>query len=139
VLRSKQSHPSARLVRAIGSVIETLENRQLMAGDTVVQTLPFALDFNADGGGLVDKNGVGTGFTAAQANSFGNEYQPNLIEVSNGSLELTTTGNSDHGGSFNGDNSLVNGLQTGFDGSQGAFSINTRLVGPLGFIADSSE
>ena len=121
--------------------MERLESRQLMAGDSVVQTLPFSLNFTSDKGGLVDQNGVGTGFTDAQPNSFGNQYQPQLLTVNTakGALELTTTGNSVHGGSFNGDNSLVNGLQTGFDATATAFDMTTRLVGPLNFISTTSD
>jgi hypothetical protein len=129
------------LVRAIGPVIEALEQRQLMAGDSVVQALPFALDFNSSKGGLVDQAGLGTGFTYAQANSFANAYQPQLLglDTASGVLNVTTTGNSAHGGSFNGDNSLVNGLQTGFNATTGAFNITARLRGPLGFISNTSD
>src|SRR5688572_23453298 len=59
---------------AVNSVVENLEERRLMAGDTsTVQSLPFSLEFDGPSGGIVDKNGTGTGFTYVQINKNNNE------------------------------------------------------------------
>ena len=125
------------------SAIEPLEGRLLMAGDaSVVQPLPFALEFDgARPGTLVDKDGEGTGFTWAQPNRLLNEHQPALLDLrtAEGLLYLTTTGTSAAGGPFEGDNSLVNGLQTQFNGATGSFTITVRLKGPLTNIDTASE
>jgi len=43
---------------------------------------------------VLDKDGQGTGFTRVQANTAGNQYQPNLLDLdtANGVLNITTTG-----------------------------------------------
>ena len=63
------------LASACLSVIEVLEERRLFAYPSTVQPLPYSLDFSSDRGGILDKNGNGTGFTRVQANKNGNEYQ----------------------------------------------------------------
>ena len=61
--------------------MEPLEERRLMAGDaSVVQSLPFSLEFDGSRPGtILDKDGEGTGFTWVQPNTAGNEYQPGLM------------------------------------------------------------
>src|SRR5687768_13470660 len=74
--RSKQTkqspHPDPlQEYRERGScVFESLENRRLFAGDpTAGVSLPFRLDFNRGGlGGVVDRDGTGTGFSYVQPN-----------------------------------------------------------------------
>ena len=61
------------------------------------------------------------------------------LDTSKAILQLTTTGTAAAGGPFDGDNSLVNALQTQFDATKGAFTISTRLVGPLGYLNAPSE
>jgi fibronectin type 3 domain-containing protein/glucose/arabinose dehydrogenase len=127
---------------AVNATFETLEDRRLMAGDSsYIATLPFALEFDAPRGGLADRNGNGTGFTWVQANKNNNEYQPNNLNLSlgQGILYLTTTGTAAAGGPFDNDNTLTNSLQTQFNASTGAFTIRTRLVGPLNYIDLASE
>jgi len=65
------------------SRMEPLEERRLMAGDaSVVQSLPFSLEFDGSRPGtILDKDGEGTGFTWVQPNTPGNEYQPGLIDL----------------------------------------------------------
>ena len=115
--------------------MEPLEERRLMAGDaSVVQSLPFSLEFDGSRPGtILDKDGEGTGFTWVQPNTPGNEYQPGLIDLrpAEGVLYLTTTGTSAAGGPFENDNTLVNALQTQFNASSGSFTITVRLKGPL--------
>jgi glucose/arabinose dehydrogenase len=119
--------------RAVDAVLfEHLEGRRLLAIDTI-QTLPFILDFSSDQGEILDKDGEGTGFTRLQENKLGNQYQPQLIDLdtTTGVLKLTTTGNSSNGGPRDGDNTLVNGLETQFDATTSGWSITARLLGPL--------
>ena len=100
------------------AVIEHLEDRRLMAGDaSIVQSLPYTLEFDSQRSGITDKDGEGTGFTCVQPNKLGTEYQPNLIDLDTaaGVLKLTTTGTSTAGSNYNGDNTQVNGLQTQFN------------------------
>ena len=143
-VRTAVAKAAAKAVdRAAASAIEPLEGRVLMAGDaSIVQPLPFALDFDGTRPGtLADMHGEGTGFTWAQPNKLLNEYQPALLDLRplEGLLYLTTTGTSAAGGPFDGDNSLVNGLQTQFNASTGSFTITVRLKGPLTNIDASSE
>ena len=131
-----------RLAAAANAVIEPLEGRRLMAGDsTFVTSLPFQFEFDSPRGGMADKNGNGTGFTWVQPNKLGNEYLPGNIDLNTaqGILYLTTTGTAAAGGPWESDNTLTNSLQTQFNASTGTFTIRTRLVGPLNFIDKPSE
>ena len=40
---------------------------------------------------------------------------------------------------FNGDNTLTDGVESTFNASTGGFSITTRLIGPMSYIAEPSE
>ena len=134
--------PATRPKRAprrpgVNSQFEQLEQRQLMSA-TTVQTLPFNLNFSqpvGTGADVVDKNGQATGFTRLQQNKLGDQYQPSLIDLDTaaGLLKLTTRGSSTTGGNSGADNTLVNALETQFDGTQDTFQINARLKGPLKF------
>ena len=134
---------SAHRNRSTLASIERLEGRLFMAGDaSVVYPLPIVLDFDTPRAGtLADRDGDGTGFTWAQPNKTLNEFQPALIDLRTpeGLLYLTTTGTAAAGGPFDGDNTLVNGLQTQFNAATGAFTITVRLKGPLNSIDASSE
>jgi hypothetical protein len=140
---SKKNLITAELGRAMLPVIESLEGRCLMSGDTTtVQALPFTLNFDsAVPGTMADAGSQGTGFTFVQPNKNGNEYQPSLISLQTASsvLNITTTGTSTAGGSWEADNSLVDALNTQFNGTTGAFTITTRLKGPLSYLASPSE
>src|SRR5687767_1569418 len=126
-------------------IIERLESRQLLAGDaSIVRPLPFVLEFGTDHAStsLHDKDGQGTGFTYVQPNRLGNEYDPSLIDLrtNEGVLRLTTAGNVANQGNYGKDNTQINALQTQFDASgDGAFTITTRLKGPLRPIAQPYE
>ena len=131
-------------VAAARPVMENLEGRQLFAGDaSIVQSLPFVLEFDGPAGGLNDKHGEGTGFTWVQPNKNNNEYQPNLIDLvtAQGVLNLTTAGSSTTGSNWEDDNTLVNALHTQFDATSGSFTIAARLKGSpnLSFIDIASE
>ena len=56
-----------------------------------------------------------------------------------GALKITTIGTATTGSNYNADNTLVNGVETSFNASTGAFQITARLVGPLTYIAEPSE
>ena len=135
------------MAHALGPIVDRLEGRRLMSGDpTAVQSLPFALSFGGPVAGTVgDAAGVGTGFTSVQANKAGTEYRPALVHVLAGQnqLTLTTTGTAAAGGSWEGDNTLVNGLSTAFDataaGVAGGFTVTARLQGPLSNLTAPSE
>jgi len=132
-----RTRPRAELLSACLPVIEGLEDRRLLS-TTTVQTLPFSLDFSSDRGELLDKDGQGTGFTRVQANKNGTQYQANLIDLdtAGGVLKMTTSGTSTSG--TNGgttDNTMVNGLETEFDGTVSTgFEVTARLKGPLGYL-----
>src|SRR5205823_12834853 len=118
-----------RIDEACRTVVEQLEGRRLLSINTI-QNLPFVLDFDSDRGELLDKDGQGTGFTRVQANKNGNQYQPGLIDLDTtaGVLKLKTTGTSAAGSNTNNDNTLVNALETQFNGT-GSFKITTRRKG----------
>jgi fibronectin type 3 domain-containing protein len=129
----------SRLENAIHPVMEKLEGRQLMSGDplayqNVIQTLPYSLNFTSPQNGVFDTNGLGTGFTRLQVNRLGTQYQQALINMNTaaGELDLTTQGTSTTGSNYGTDNTLVNALETQFDGTTSGFTITTRLKGPLG-------
>ena len=105
-----------------------------------MSALPFTLEFDAPAGGLNDKDGQGTGFTAVQANKNGDQYQASLIDLDAGAgvLKLTTRGTAAAGGNSGVDNSLVNLLQTDFDGTSD-FEVSTKLVGGLGVFSQGYE
>jgi fibronectin type 3 domain-containing protein len=130
---SKDRFAHRSVVWAARPVVQALEGRMLLSSSP----LPFVLNFNQSAGGILDANGLGTGFTSVQANRLGNEYQPNLIHLNTASaeLDLTTTGTSTSGTNYGADNTQVDALQTNFDGTTNGFSITTRLKGPLSQLA----
>ncbi len=126
---------------AVNGVLERLEVRQLLS-DSTIQDLPFRLDFDASRpSSVLDQDNQGTGFTRVQHNQNGTQYDPSRIDLdtNTGVLRLTSIGSSTHGGNGGTDNSLVNGLETQFNGQQSGFTIETRLVGPLDFLSDTFE
>src|SRR5688500_13457859 len=129
---ASRSGNRVRLACAGQPVIEGLEARRLMS----TATLPFRLDFSADRAGLLDKDGEGTGFTRVQENKLGTGYTPSLIDLDTtaGVLRITSSGNGSAGSNRDFDNTLTNALETEFNGGAGAFTITTRLKGPLNYI-----
>jgi regulation of enolase protein 1 (concanavalin A-like superfamily)/fibronectin type 3 domain-containing protein len=131
---SRRSAPAfGEPARDVDRNLQPLEHRRLMTASSV--SLPYRLDFDGDAGGLVDANGTGTGFTEVQANANGDGHQANLLEITNGRLDLTSLAGND-GGNSRSDDSLVNALQVGFDASDD-FIVEARLTGnggTLGFL-----
>ena len=106
-----------------------------------VSTLPINLDFSSVQGGILDKDGQGTGFTSVQVNKNANQYQPSLIDLdtTNGVLKITTAGTSTAGSNAGADNTQVDALQTQFNGTSGVFTIQSRLIGPISYLAASYD
>lgn len=132
MFRIKANKWKTPLSQAIAPVLEGLETRQLFDASTV-QSLPWNLDFSTDRGELLDKDGQGTGFTRVQANTAGNQYQANLIDLDTtaGVLKLTTSGAGANSGTTN---TQLNALETQFDGSTNGFTITARIKGPLSYM-----
>lgn len=95
----------------------------------------LVFDFDkAYAGSLTDKDGQTIGFSSTQLNkndtiTTKQSYDRSLLDIDPtlGTLSVTTTTGS-NGAT---DNTLVNGLQTIFDGRVAKSIISTRLVGPL--------
>jgi hypothetical protein len=131
----KSSSTSAKLRKLPLSnprpLFEHLEGRQLMAGDaTIIQTTPFALEFDKYGGIIKDKDSQATGFTWVAPNTFANEYQKGLIDLRTGAgiLKLISSGDN-----YESSNNLANALQTQFNATS-EFRISVTLRGPLNTI-----
>ncbi|WP_218566277.1 malectin domain-containing carbohydrate-binding protein [Vallicoccus soli] len=99
-------------------------------------------------GTVADKDGTGTGFTSVQRNKQDttgttSSYQAPLLDVvtsAPGTLAVTSNGGATTGSNAGTDNTLVNGLQTAFDGTAGTFAVTGRLLGPVaGFDAGSEQ
>lgn len=96
----------------------------------------LVFDFNKTyTGSLTDKDGQTIGFTSTQLNkndTFATKvsHDPSLLDIDPnlGTLSVTTTAGSNGAN----DNTLVNGLQTTFDGRAAKSIISTRLLGSLG-------
>jgi glucose/arabinose dehydrogenase len=102
------------------AVTETLEARRLLAFTGGNFDVPLRLDFSFPVTGVEDAGGLNTGFPIVQGNTAGDEYQPALIDLDTdaGLLRLTSRGDSINGSAFRDDNTLANGLQVPFDGTQ---------------------
>ena len=103
-----------------------------MSGDPTVFALPVLLEFDKPRGGVLDKDGQGTGFTWIQDNKNATEYQPSLIDLSPGEglLKITSSGNATNGGNFGADNTLTNGLQVTFNAQSKAWTmVAPKIIG----------
>ncbi len=90
--------------------------------------LPYALDFSGDGGGIVDGNGVGTGFTYLQPTTNGIGYLPEdlSVDTATGELMVTTTA----GLAIRDTNSQDNALGVGIDAPSQVTRIEATLEDP---------
>jgi hypothetical protein len=101
-----------------------------------VVSLPLTLGFETspDAGGIVDRDGEGTGFRLVQESTFGS-YRPELLDVDDGRLALTTTNGiqyltrDESTPSGAGQNALDNGLGVAFDASSARTVITTTILG----------
>ncbi|WP_347157367.1 malectin domain-containing carbohydrate-binding protein [Pontibacter chitinilyticus] len=116
--------------------------------DQVVASLPVQLEFGAAAGGLVDKNGIGTGFTMALAhsgsrltedqpvsNAIVNGYEPAKISVLNNNLVVS----ANKGIAYLNNNAQVNTLGVGLRNLSKKFSIETTLLNVPAFTGSAQE
>lgn len=118
-------------------VFETLEDRRLLAGDfNAGVPLPYVLDFNRSKQGLLDRDGSGTGFTWAQPNATGTEFDTSKLDlrIGAGFLRLYSEGTN-----YESANSLVNELTTRFAASSKPWVISARVNGPIPQIDEAGE
>ncbi len=117
-----------RLLPATRAAIETLEHRRLLAFTGSNFDLPLRLDFSGEVNGVEDVDGENTGFPIVQGNSDLNELDNDLIDLATdaGQLLITSGGGAVDGSNFGTDNSLINGLQVPFDGSED-WLVHTRV------------
>ncbi len=117
----------------------------------VVVGIPYQLNFDGTEGGIIDKNGVGTGFTMVDphtaarlanalpvSNAATPGYEPSKIEITGGNLELLSSQGLAYlrppAGSNN--NTQVNTLGVGLQVQNRRFLIESTLINPatgLGF------
>ena len=57
-------------------------------------------------GTVLDKDGEGTGFSSVQPNTAGTQYRPTLLDLTSGTLRITSTAGKSSGASNNQDNAL---------------------------------
>ena len=90
--------------------------------------LPYTLEFASGAGGVLDKNGVGTGFTWIDKPATGTGYVPaNLaVDTASGVLHYTTA----NGIAYTQANSLVNGLDVGIAAPNQTTVLSTTIVNP---------
>jgi glucose/arabinose dehydrogenase len=90
--------------------------------------LPYTLEFTSGAGGVLDKNGVGTGFTWIDEPATGTGYVPaNLaVDTANGVLHYTTA----NGIAYTQANSQVNGLDVGIAAPNQTTVLSTTIVNP---------
>ncbi|WP_317045517.1 PKD domain-containing protein, partial [Algoriphagus antarcticus] len=115
----------------------------LLPCDQIVKSSPINLTFDGNGTGLVDKNGVATGFTVAVPHSAArltndlpitypevNGFEPSKLTISGGNLVVTAT----HGIAFlappasSNNNTQVNSLGVGLNNITGKLTIETKLL-----------
>lgn len=90
--------------------------------------IPYELDFSLDRGGLLDANGIGTGFTFVDEQTNSTGYIPENIEVdlANDDLKITTTS----GLAYTSSNSQDNALAVGIDAPSQITVVRTTLLDP---------
>lgn len=100
----------------------------------------FCLEWDGDEGGIDDNGAIGTGFTmvldpssnldpATPSNPAIPGYEPSLLAVSNGALDITATKGILFSQAGNNGNSQVNGLGVGFNANQGAsYEMTTTIL-----------
>jgi hypothetical protein len=74
-----------------------------------------------------DKDGEGTGFFSTQVNKNGTEEKPSLIDLTGGTVRITSTVGKNSGA----ENLQDNALQVAYDGSRTDAFVQTRLLGSL--------
>lgn len=93
----------------------------------VIVDLPFVLDFGRDHGGLVDRAGIGMGFTYSPRTQ-GDGYVPNNlgVDLGLGALRIAAT----KGIAYRTNNTLDNALGVGLAPSRRSFGVRTTIMHP---------
>jgi hypothetical protein len=78
-------------------------------------------------GTVLDAQDEGTGFTSVQPNTGGTQYKPGLLDLTGGTLRVTSTAGKSSGNANNQDNAL----QLHFDASRTDFTVQGRILGPM--------
>jgi hypothetical protein len=93
----------------------------------VIVDLPFSLDFSRDHGGLVDRAGIGTGFTYSPRTE-GTGYIPSelAMDIGAGTLRIAAT----KGIAYRKNNTLDNALAVGLKASKTPFRMSTTIRRP---------
>jgi hypothetical protein len=86
-------------------------------------------------GTVVDKDGEGTGFTSIQPNKNGTQAHPELVDLTGGTLRITSTAGKSSGT----ENLQDNALQLTFDGSRTDSFVQARLQGPMTDLTSGSQ
>ena len=98
--------------------------------DQILVSLPYELDYihRHDHGAILDRNGVGTGFTYIDPPSNGVGYIPEnlFVDLTGGVFQITTT----NGLAARTANSLDNGLAVGIDAPSQVTRISATLLNP---------
>jgi hypothetical protein len=131
------SFETSRRVVSARPQVEALESRRLLAGDfNAGYALPLQLDFNRSRTGLLDRDGSGSGFTWAQPNVNGTEYDTRKLDlkIGVGILRLYSVGTN-----WEGANTLKNALTGRFAASSKPWVISARVNGPLPQIDQAGE
>jgi hypothetical protein len=84
---------------------------------------------------VVDKDGEGTGFTSTQPNKNGTQAHPELIDLTGGTLRITSTAGKSSGP----ENLQDDALQVNFDGSRTDTFAQTRIEGPMTDLTSGSQ
>ncbi|ACZ43662.1 Kelch repeat-containing protein [Thermobaculum terrenum ATCC BAA-798] len=95
----------------------------------ILVELPYNLDFSGDEGKILDKNGVGTGFTYVDQPSKGTGYIPQNLTVDTsgtGTLNILTTKGINSGTA----NSQDNALGVGIDAPSQISVLKTTVINP---------
>ncbi|WP_157974430.1 PKD domain-containing protein, partial [Lewinella sp. IMCC34183] len=111
--------------------------------DEVEVSLPFSLGFGGNDGGLKDVNDAGTGFTMVDAPSITQfpvisafpsvpGYEPQLLNLTNGRLNITTTRGIryEQPPASSDNNTQVNALGVGFQAPGSVFDLSVDLAQP---------
>ncbi|NHC14407.1 Kelch repeat-containing protein [Motilibacter deserti] len=98
-----------------------------VACDLIKIDTPYNLAWRYDGGAMLDRDGLGTGFTTILKKDSGDSYRRDLLDVDleTGTLDVTTTAGRPHLG----DNDQDNMVGVGFDGDSEIATISATIAG----------
>jgi len=76
---------------------------------------------------IADRDGQGTGFTSVQANAAGDQLQPSALDLTAGTLRVTSGSGTNEGAT----DTQVNALNVAIDASRSTTVVRARLLDPL--------